>query len=313
MNIRVSDKNDIPKIVDLLKLSLGEGFVKKSEEIWNYKHQDNPFGTSHVLLAIDDEYFIGVRAFMQWRWQKGKELYKSFRAVDTSTHPLHQGKGIFKKLTLLAIDDVSKQNTSFIFNTPNDQSRPGYLKMGWEEVDKINVALIPTLVYSIKFLFSNSYLLSNEISVESLDKLCKKHNSFLEQKNVFFTPKSPEFLRWRYEINPMQQYTIFSNEHFYLAFYIKKHKYFNELRVAELITDFSKDIKHQIKNRIIKYAMKNNCILTSVSDKKLFTIKLFGKFGPKLTFRPVNASDDIKNLALNINNWSYSIGELELF
>ena len=239
MNIRVSDKNDITRIVDLLKLSLGEGYVKKSEEIWNYKHQDNPFGASHVLLALeDDETFIGVRAFMQWRWQKGKELYKTFRAVDTSTHPLHQGKGIFKKLTLLAIDEISKQNTSFIFNTPNDQSRPGYLKMGWEVVDKINVALIPTLVYSIKFLFSKSYIPSNEISDEGLENLCKKHNSYFELKNVFFTPKSSLFLRWRYEINPMQQYTIFSNEQFYLAFYIKKHKYSKKCYGKQLHLNF---------------------------------------------------------------------------
>ena len=57
----------------------------------------------------------------------------------------------------------------------------------------------------------------------------------------------------------------------------------------------------------LSYAYRNNY------DKKLFTVKLFGKFGPKFTFRSVNASDDNKNLALNINNWSYSIGDLELF
>ena len=59
--------------------------------------------------------------------------------------------------------------------------------------------------------------------------------------------------------------------------------------------------------------MENNCILISLSDKKLFTVKLFGKFGPKLTFRPINTSEEISKLALNINNWRYSIGELELF
>ena len=38
--------NDIPKIVELLKLSLGESVVEKSSTIWNFKHVDNPFGHS---------------------------------------------------------------------------------------------------------------------------------------------------------------------------------------------------------------------------------------------------------------------------
>ncbi len=28
-----------------------------------------------------------------------------------------------------------------VFNTPNDQSRPGYLKMGWSEVGRVPVAV----------------------------------------------------------------------------------------------------------------------------------------------------------------------------
>lgn len=80
---------------------------------------------------------------MRWKWQKNNKIFSAFRAVDTATHPDFQGKGIFKKLTLRAIEIAKDQGEDFIFNTPNSQSKPGYLKMGWKQVDKIKIELLP--------------------------------------------------------------------------------------------------------------------------------------------------------------------------
>jgi hypothetical protein len=38
-------------MIGLLKKSLGEGLIPKSEALWNWKHEQNPFGASFVLLA----------------------------------------------------------------------------------------------------------------------------------------------------------------------------------------------------------------------------------------------------------------------
>jgi hypothetical protein len=40
-------------------------------------------------------------------------------------------------LTRAAIEEVRDQ-AQLIFNTPNEKSRPGYLKMGWKEVGRIS-------------------------------------------------------------------------------------------------------------------------------------------------------------------------------
>ena len=153
MIVRNATPEDIPAIVVLLQLSLGENLIKKSENTWNFKHVDNPFGTSHVLLAYEGDVLIGVRAFMKWKWQMGTQSWTAFRAVDTATHPDYQGKGIFKKLTLQALDDIQKGGETFVFNTPNEISRPGYLKMGWKIVDTIELAVIPTPFYVFSFFF----------------------------------------------------------------------------------------------------------------------------------------------------------------
>jgi N-acetylglutamate synthase-like GNAT family acetyltransferase len=52
MEIRPAHENDIPAIVELLKLSLGESLMPKSEAFWRWKHIDNPFGKSPVILGV---------------------------------------------------------------------------------------------------------------------------------------------------------------------------------------------------------------------------------------------------------------------
>ena len=61
---------------------------------------------------------------------------EAVRAVDTATHPDYQGRGIFTRLTLRRSTSCAPTASTFVFNTPNDQSRPGYLKMGWHEVGR---------------------------------------------------------------------------------------------------------------------------------------------------------------------------------
>jgi GNAT superfamily N-acetyltransferase len=312
MIIRESKPEDIKDIIELLKLSLGESKLKKSKTVWNFKHLENPFGASPVLLAEEDYKLIGVRAFMQWRWQLKDVIWTSYRAVDTATHPDFQGKGIFKTLTLKALTHVKSIGECFVFNTPNDQSRPGYLKMGWHEVDKIKVALTPTF-FNIFSLFSNKKIEKKNMSTAELENLCIIHNTHLAQKNKLFTPKSTQYLKWRYENNPLQDYFVVSTIGFYTAMYVKKHRFFNELRVVETIGDFEIDNQKFIRHVIVNYALKNRCWFISMANKNLFRFRLYGKFGPKLTVIPLTKSNKFTEKVLGIENWHYTLGDLELF
>lgn len=313
MIVRVAEIPDIPRVVDLLKLSLGESLIKKSAVVWNFKHIDNPFGSSHVLVAVENDTFIGVRALMKWNWQLGNDTWIAYRAVDTSTHPDYQGKGIFKKLTLQALDDVQKESEAFVFNTPNDKSRPGYLKMGWVEVSAIPIAIVPTIGYFLQNIFKKNKNTNHQIDIKRLDELCLINNRILSENNVIFTPKSAKYLKWRYEENPMQEYVVLSSNNWYVAIYIKKQKFLKELRVVEAIGNQSVLAEKEIRSAIVKYAIKNNCWIITIANKELFQFKIFGKFGPRLTFKSLTENQDFINKALDIYNWKYSLGDLELF
>ena len=74
--------------------------------VWRWKHVDNPFGRSLVLLARDDATgrITGLRAFMAWQYLVGGTPTLAYRPVDTATDPSCRRMGIFSRLTLQALE-----------------------------------------------------------------------------------------------------------------------------------------------------------------------------------------------------------------
>ena len=84
---------------------------------------------------------MAFRALMRWEFVRGGKVLRAVRAVDTATDPDYQGRGLFRVLTMHGLESVRAEGVDFVFNTPNDQSRPGYLKMGWREVGRLPAAV----------------------------------------------------------------------------------------------------------------------------------------------------------------------------
>lgn len=331
MQIRAANKEDIPAIVELLKESLGEVSSEKSGRYWRWKHVENPFGESPVLVAEEAGQLIGVRAFMRWGWEKAGASFSALRAVDTATHPEHQGKGIFKKLTLALLDQCTREGDHFIFNTPNEKSRPGYLKMGWQEIGKIPVRLAirrpwnmlrrstvdPESAAAVAATLQ-AYRLDSLWNSGIPEVLCKGR----APGESLYTPLSPQYLRWRYGECPVMTYYGIWSPHFLIIFYIKSGARGKELRLVECIgSDHSTPADKKAMRKRFKDLIKtiqpdymsiapsdHHPMLHSLLNKTGFLPAL--KIGPVLTFRPLNSqAGDF----LNIKNWEYSLGTFELF
>jgi len=313
MQIREATELDIPEILEVLKASLGETSSKKTEAVWRYKHIENPFGKSLILVAVENDTIIGVRALMRWKWQLGKQVFSALRAVDTATHPEHQGKGVFKKLTLKAIEIAKEHGDDFIFNTPNTQSLPGYLKMGWEEVDKLKIRIVPANPLNwLNVKQTWHYKITNNSSVAQLAGLISKYNDLKTEENKLFTLKSSEYLFWRYENNPLQKYEVKGDQDFYLSGYIKEHKYFKELRITEHIFTDDTGFK-KINSAIKEFSKKFGSQLITTSSELNSGFGFSGNYGPVLSMRDVNLDSNLKKELSQLNNWSYTLGDLELF
>lgn len=145
ISVRPFRPEDGPAVLDLLQASLGAGPTgERSADFFRWKHALNPFGPSFMLLAESEGAIIGLRAFMQWRFEGAGGTVHAVRAVDTATHPDYQGRGVFSRLTREALAAM-EGSVDLVFNTPNEKSGPGYLKLGWRRVGRLPVSLRPRL------------------------------------------------------------------------------------------------------------------------------------------------------------------------
>ena len=140
--LRAAAPEDRPAILALLAASLGWNSDERLERFFEWKHEQNPFGRSPRLVAVDGDRMVGFRTFLRWEFVDARgEVLRAVRAVDTATDPQYQGRGIFRSLTLRAVEELAADGVAFVFNTPNARSRPGYLTMGWQEVGPLTTSI----------------------------------------------------------------------------------------------------------------------------------------------------------------------------
>ena len=141
LEIRPAAPSDRPALMALMRRSLGADDDVRYSQFFSWKHDENAFGASPMWVACDGDRLAAARAFMRWEFVRGGSIVRAVRAVDTATDPDYQGKGLFTALTLHGLDALRDEGIDFVFNTPNEKSRPGYLKMGWREI-----GTVPTVV-----------------------------------------------------------------------------------------------------------------------------------------------------------------------
>jgi len=332
MQIRPATPQDKPAMIELLKKSLGEGLIPKSEALWTWKHEQNPFGASFVLLAEENGALIGLRAFMQWQWKWNNTIYKAIRAVDTATHPDHQGKGIFKKLTLQQLELCKQQGIHFVFNTPNDQSRPGYLKMGWVQQGrmplKLKVINPIALAYNLAFKKGKpSSDVDDPTPAQPWDpKVFGLMDNYESNTSHINSALSASYIRWRYADNPLFRYNYFTDfENFLLIGRVKSHSFTRELRLVDCMlfnnASSNRRINSRISKAVLPYCKKNQIQVISFSGQQYQSYRSALGFmgmipvqhrGPIVTLRDLNMNEQFPKL-LDIKNWGYSLGDMELF
>ncbi len=204
IRIRAFEESDLGQTLDVLRAALGETpLLKRTPELFSWKHFRNPFGRSMILVATAGQRIVAVRAFMRWdlRTPDG-ETIRCARAVDTATHPDYHRRGIFSRLTNEALDRANEDGIDLIFNTPNPRSGAGYIKLGWTEVGSIGIMARP----SIRLLQRNSTT-DLPVASEYLSSPLAATSTLTDRAPLGLrTPRTIEYGMWRFQQHPTARY-----------------------------------------------------------------------------------------------------------
>ena len=338
LSVRRATRTDEPAILDLVRLSLGERGIHRTPDYWRWKHEANPFGQSPTLIAEDGPRLVGLRTFMRWTWKCGGAAVPAVRAVDTATHPDYRGRGIFKRLTLQLRDEVQAEGIPFVYNTPNSQSRPGYLKMGWTLVGRPTIWMRP--VHPVRLLGAlrrdasghneerppiDAPAAGDVLREPGVEGLVAAAVDAAEPLGRYHTRRTIEYLRWRYADIPGFTYrAVTEGQGADGALVLVRSRYrgdVRELRVCDLVvgpTAAARRNAGRLLRRMPRLAAVDMVIAMPAGRADLRRVLVGAGYvpvprsGPIFTTYPFAAADELPN-PRHLKNWAPSIGDLELF
>jgi len=205
VSVRLYEDGDLPQVLELLKASLGESAsLRRTPDLFSWKHLDNPFGRSIMIVAHDRGTITGFRAFMRWDLVTvNGDRVRCVRAVDTATHPDYRRRGIFRTLTLAAVEVAEGEGIDMIFNTPNPRSGAGYASMGWTEVGAIRPMASPAR--GLLSRAPGATLLAAEDFVDPVTDV-QVHAMNDRTPRGLRTPRTERYLAWRFTEHPTARY-----------------------------------------------------------------------------------------------------------
>ena len=323
VEIREYRDDDEAAVLALLQASLGWVPDDQYARFFAWKHHDNAFGRSPAWVALDGDRIVGFRIFLRWEYLRDGRVVRAVRAVDTATHPDAQGRGIFSKLTRHALEQVRAEGVDFVFNTPNDQSRPGYLKMGWQPVARLPVLVTPrSLPALVKIARARvpadkwsqatgagraaPEVFADRDAVAQLLDACRAPGGGLR------TNRTPEFLAWRYGFAPLAYRVLLAGDRLAdgcVVFRLRRRGAAVEAAICDvLVPPARRSSTGALLRGVLRASRADYAIRIGGTEvPRAMSLPLPGQ-GPTLVWRAV--CDDVMPPA---PDWHVTLGDIELF
>jgi GNAT superfamily N-acetyltransferase len=341
IHIRAATPDDDAAVLGLLAASMGWVPDELSARFLAWKHRQNPAGPSPAWVAVDEASgeVVGLRTFLRWRFSTdgyGGDadggVVDAVRAVDTATHPDHQGRGIFSRLTRHALEELRAQGVAFVFNTPNDRSRPGYLKMGWQEVGRLPVAVRPRSLGALARVgrarapadkwstptdagSPAAEALTDDVLAESALGPAATGAGGAAAAPRLRTERTGEHLRWRYGFPALHYRALTGPDgpgQGLVVFRLRRRGAATEAAVCELLVPDGRQraaTTRRLLRAVVRASGADHAVLVGRARPGLGLLPVPGQ-GPTLVWRAVAPGDDAPP---HLAAWDLSLGDVELF
>jgi GNAT superfamily N-acetyltransferase len=324
LEIRRATPDDRPAIIDLGTRTLDWLGDAEERAFFAWKHEQNPFGPSPMWVACDGDRVVGFRTFLRWEFvDEYCVAHRAVRAVDTATDPDYQGRGIFTRLTLAALDELHDEGIEFVFNTPNQRSLPGYLKMGWRVVGRLPASVRPTSAASLVTLLRARAPASRNSVIVRVGNAPSEAFADVNALGVLLasrprrpglgTTGSPEYLRWRYGLDSLHYRVLLAGDSVadgFIVFRLRRRGPAIEAVICDLFTPGGRaDVAESLTRRL---AANPSADYLLALDHRWVAPGRFVRLprtGPILAARPVAAAA----APLPLRRWHVTMGDIEMF
>jgi GNAT superfamily N-acetyltransferase len=241
VGVRRASADHIADLIELAAASLGWDPADPHEAMFRWKHLDNPAGVSAMWLAFVGGRAVGFRTMMHWDFLHDRTTpIRAVRAVDTSTHPDFRRLGIFRTLTMAAVEELTHDRVDFVFNTPDPHSKAGYLTMGWQDLGRVQVRFFPTRIRgplrtvrarTQAEIWSEPCSAGDAVE-EIADELAGRSHTL--DRQGLATSHTGEYFRWRYGFEPLR-YRVIRTDDADAVIRVRRRGPAVEIVVAELL------------------------------------------------------------------------------
>ena len=327
--LRRATDEDLATIVEVCGEALAWTDLPTDRAFFRWKHVDNWLGPSPIWVAeakqqADDPAprIVGVRTMMRWALTDPNGVtHQMVRAVDTATLPSYQGRGIFSKLTVGAVEALTDDGVAAVFNTPNDKSRPGYLKMGWHEVGRVPFAAQPKSLGAVLAMRRSNvpaekWGLPTEVGLEPA--VVFNDTSAIEAAIAgspsvkgWHTPMSVDYLRWRTAFGPLAARVMpigHSIDDGLLVFRLRRRGEVRQLSILHAIGPAGQGDRRRAVRQLLR---DTGADVVMAAGERLGLVEGLvpvRRLGPRLTWRPLAHPTSPDRAALRLE-----LGAIELF
>lgn len=320
VEVRRASPDDHDEMLAVLEASLGWVPDGAHREFFAWKHQENPFGVSPAFVATMDGRIVGVRMWLRWAFRHRGQVVRAVRAVDTATHPDARGQGVFTRLTMSSLDDLADDGVAFVFNTPNEQSRPGYLKMGWEQVGRLPVSVRVSSPGSLRRMAgarvaADKWSLPSDHGQSAPEALADPRlRSLLDVEadrddETYRTDLSRAFLDWRYRLPGLAYRGAWADDGSALALYRLRRRGTATEGVVGHVLAADDGARRRLLRQVGRSLPVDHLLVLGRPVGVTSGFVPVKGLGPVLTWRAVSVDGQAPRMA----GWELHMGDVELF
>jgi hypothetical protein len=246
------------------------------------------------------------------------------RAVDTATHPDYRGRGVFSRLTRHALEELQAEGVGFVFNTPNAQSRPGYLKMGWQPVGRVPIRARPRSGRALARLLraraaAEKWSSGSDCGRPAAEVLGRTEDLTRllgavphDDPTALRTSKSPAYLAWRYGFAPLHYRAVLAGDRLedgLAVFRLRRRGAALEATMAEmLVPGGALGLARRLLRRVLTGSGADYVLCSGLPGQPAPGLLPVPGQGPNLVWRAV-CEPEMPPRA----EWHLSLGDIELF